>query len=169
MFDVSRTCDDAHMWRCICAAGIEKVIRRFPKGLDARLGPYPADPSPAGFLKEVVKDHQTGPIDPWEADFYKVVKQEIQDDEEWEDEVVGGAGASGGSLKGKDCAFSPGEWQKLSFAGSLIKQSADLRSVLHLVRAGQSPLMYHCSGSSMNPLHPSIPSPVGKCLTRLTA
>lgn len=127
MADVSTPCTDARMWECIRLAGLEKVILRFPKGLDARLGPYPANPTPASFLKEVVKDHQTGPIEPWEADFDKLVKKEIEEEEEWVDEVVGGAGASGGSLKGKDCAFSPGEWQKLCFAASLIKQDADLR------------------------------------------
>jgi hypothetical protein len=127
MGDISGTSDEATMQECIRIAGVEKVISRFPKGLDARLGPYPAHPTPASFLKEFVRDSQTGPVDPWETDYDKLVKKEIEEDEEWEDEVVGGAGSNGGSLKGKDCAFSPGEWQKLCFARSLMKKDADLR------------------------------------------
>ena len=128
MGDVSDGNDGAKMRECIEIAGLAKVLARFPKGLDARLGPYPANPTPSSCLKEYVKETKLGPMEAWEEGFAQLVAKEIEEDEEWEDEVIGGSGAAGnGSLKNKDCAFSPGQWQRLCFARSLMKRDADLR------------------------------------------
>jgi energy-coupling factor transporter ATP-binding protein EcfA2 len=116
MGDVHNEDDEARIRECLAIAGIDGVISRFPKGLDARLGPYPANPTAQSTLREFAEEVQSGVKDPWEADYTTRTEAETREDEENADEVVGGAGAGGtGSLKGKDCAFSPGEWQKLCF------------------------------------------------------
>lgn len=126
--DVSDEDDEEKMHETLQMTGVDKIIARFPKGLDAKLGPYPADPTPQSFLEAYAKICVTGSVEPWEAGYGAHLTAEIDDEEESLDKVVGGNGADGiGQLKGKDCAFSPGEWQKLCFARTLMKKSADLR------------------------------------------
>lgn len=98
------------------------MIAKFPKGLDARLGPYPANDTPQSLLKEYIQDNETGGFDPWEADYEKRVERDIELDEEYDDSVIGS-----GRLRNKECAFSPGEWSKLVMTRAMMKTSADLR------------------------------------------
>lgn len=124
MGDITETEDEHKMQECLRVTGADKIVARFPKGLDARLGPYPADDTPQSLLKEYIMDAETGRLDPWEDAYGEKISQEIEQEEDFEDEVIGSR-----SLKNKDCAFSPGEWSKLCFARTLMKRDADLRSV----------------------------------------
>jgi hypothetical protein len=124
MGDVNGVNDEEKMIECLRITGADKILARFPKGLDARLGPYPADDTPQSLLKEYIKSTETGGFDPWEEQFQKTMKAEIEDEEEWEDTVIGGSG-----IKNKDCSFSPGEWSKFCFARTLMRKVADLRYV----------------------------------------
>lgn len=130
MGDIHDDDDEKKMLECIRIAGIEEVIKRFPKGLDARLGPYPADDTPVSLLRTFVKDSTAGNLDPWENGT-GLASDGVEGDDDDDDEcteVVGGAGIDGlGDMKGKECAFSPGQWQKLCFARTLMKRKADLR------------------------------------------
>lgn len=114
--------DDEKMQECLKLTGADKIIAKFPKGLDARLGPYPADDTPQSLLKEYIQETKTGGYDPWEANYDLKVERQIEQSEEYEDSIVGS-----GRQRNKDCAFSPGEWSKLVIARALMKKSADLR------------------------------------------
>ena len=139
MGDITDLDDNLKMEQCIKAAGMESVIARFPKGLEARLGPYPADPDPVSFYNGIVKLGLEGCNDPWENTNTNQTEKEAKDQElneedeedEEDDDVVVRPSSTGGpanlNLKGRDCAFSPGEWRKLCFARTLMKRNADLR------------------------------------------
>lgn len=120
--DVTNMHDEERLQECLRITGADKVIAKFTKGLDARLGPYPADDTPQSLLKDYIKETTTGGYDPWEADYDKKVERDIEIEDQYDDSVVGS-----GRLKNKDCAFSPGEWSKLVVARAMMKKSADLR------------------------------------------
>lgn len=122
MGDTSDVHDEEKMQECLRITGADKVIAKFSKGLEARLGPYPADDSPQSLLREYIRETKTGGYDPWEANYDKKIEQEIEADEDYDDSVT-----STGALRKKDCAFSPGEWSKLVFARALMKKNVDLR------------------------------------------
>lgn len=128
MGDVTNMQDEERTKECLRITGADKVVARFPKGLDARLGPYPADDSPQSLLKEYIQESKTGGYDPWEEEYGKTIERDIELDEEYDDSVIGSS-----RLKNKDCAFSPGQWSKLVIARALMKKSADLRSVIFTV------------------------------------
>lgn len=120
MGDVSDKDDAAKMEECLRLVGADKIIARFPKGLDARLGPYPADSTPQSLLKDFVEQDE------------ELHSGDVS--EQGGGMAFGGAGEDDcgyvvGSMRlgNKDCSFSPGEWSKMCFARSLMKQNADLR------------------------------------------
>lgn len=126
MGDVTDVHDEEKMQECLRITGADKIIADFPKGLDARLGPYPADDTPQSLLKEYIQETKTGGYDPWEANYDLKFARQIEQEEEYEDDVTNSS-----RLRNKDCAFSPGQWSKLVFARALMRKSADLRYVAH--------------------------------------
>lgn len=123
--DVTVANDEERMQECLKITGADKIIAKFPKGLDARLGPYPADDTPQSLLREFIQETKTGGFDPWEANYDIKLEQDIERDDDYDDDTVIGLGQQ----KKKDCAFSPGEWSKLVIARALMRKSADLRYV----------------------------------------
>lgn len=120
--DVTNMHDEERLQECLKITGADEVIAKFPKGLDARLGPYPADDTPQSLLREYIRETKTGGFDPWEAEYDQKVEQEIDDEEDTTGTVFDSR-----RLRNKDCAFSPGEWSKLVVARAMMKKSVDLR------------------------------------------
>lgn len=119
------------MRECLRLAEAYPIIAKFPKGLDARLGPYPADATPQSLLMQMVHaDYELERESPTDQTQLDAAKQ--AETEEWHEEGPDDRGDDAGvhiSPAGRDCTFSPGEWSKMCFARTLMKVSADLRWV----------------------------------------
>lgn len=118
MGDISDDDDEEKMKECLRLAGADKIVAKFPKGLDGRLGPYPAAATPQSLLKDFVEEDLEVCLDTETTATFKPFEEESF-----------GHTALPTRFANIDCDFSPGEWSKMCFARSLMRQTADLRYV----------------------------------------